>query len=60
MFSKKDLELLKEKGISEQQIENQLNYFETGFPYLKIEKVASIGSGFLQLIMPILKQNSNA
>ena len=49
MFSKKDLELLKEKGISEQQIENQLNYFETGFPYLKIEKAASIGSGILQI-----------
>lgn len=40
MFTPEDLELLKEKGISEQQIKEQLHCFETGFPYLKLEAPA--------------------
>ncbi|MBP8966941.1 MAG: DUF4301 family protein [Paludibacteraceae bacterium] len=37
--------LLQEKGIGKQQIEEQLHYFETGFPFLKIVAPAVIGNG---------------
>ena len=37
--------LLQEKGIGKQQIEEQLHYFETGFPFLKIVAPAVIGKG---------------
>ncbi len=49
MLTKQDLELLKEKGISERQIEAQLQYFEMGFPYLSIVSAASIGNGILRV-----------
>ena len=44
-----DLELLKAKGISPETIEEQLKRFETGFPYLKIKSVATIGDGIVRL-----------
>lgn len=49
MYTKEDLLLLKEKGISEQQIDTQLNYFKTGFPFLKIVSAASIDNGILSV-----------
>lgn len=49
MFTPEDLELLKEKGITEQQISEQLHCFETGFPYLKLEAPAGLGNGILSL-----------
>lgn len=48
-LDKKDVELLKEKGISLEQIESQINMFKRGFPYLPIEKAATIGDGIHQL-----------
>lgn len=44
-----DLELLKKKGISEKQIEEQLQFFIKGFPFLKIKSAASIGNGIKKL-----------
>ena len=49
MFTPEDLDLLKQKGISAQQIEEQLHCFETGFPYLKLEAPAGLGNGILSL-----------
>lgn len=49
MFTKEDLLQLQEKGISEQQIETQLNHFKTGFPFLQIVDAASINKGILSL-----------
>ena len=49
-----DLELLKAKGISPETIEEQLKRFETGFPYLKIKSVATIGDGIVRLSEPKL------
>ena len=46
-MQQQDLEQLKAKGISEQQIETQLEQFKTGFPFLKIEAPASIGKGIV-------------
>ncbi len=44
-----DLAQLKAKGISEQQLEEQLNNFRTGFPALKISAAASIGNGIISI-----------
>lgn len=47
MFTKDDIQLLSKKGISEQQIEQQLADFRKGFPFLKLDSAASIGNGIL-------------
>lgn len=49
MLTQEDLLQLQEKGISAQQIESQLNYFKTGFPFLQIIDAASIGNGIMSL-----------
>lgn len=49
MYTKQDLELLEKKGITKSQIENQLDYFKSGFPFLQIESAASIGNGILKI-----------
>ena len=41
-LSKQDLQLLQEKDISPAQIEAQLQYYVTGFPYLTIVAAASV------------------
>ncbi len=48
-FNNNDLELIKSKGITIETIEEQLNRFKTGFPYLKIRSVATIGNGIVRL-----------
>jgi len=45
MLSQKDLEQIAEKGITEEQVNSQLNEFKTGFPFLKLEAAAGIGRG---------------
>ena len=47
MLAEKDLKQIAEKGITQQQIENQLNEFKTGFPFLKLETAAGIGNGII-------------
>lgn len=49
MYTQQDLELLSEKGISQDQIDTQLNYFATGFPYLSIVAAASVGRGIMKV-----------
>lgn len=49
MFTTEDLRLLKDKQITPLQIENQLNDFKNGFPYLRIVKAASVSKGILRL-----------
>ncbi len=46
-FTQADLEQLKQKGISVEQVEDQLKRFETGFPYLRIESPSAPGAGML-------------
>lgn len=48
-YTQQDLELLREKGISQDQIDTQLNYFSTGFPYLSIVAAASVGKGIMKV-----------
>ena len=49
MFTQEDLALLQEKNISEQQINDQLNYFKNGFPFLNIVSAASVDKGILRV-----------
>ncbi|MCI6617379.1 MAG: DUF4301 family protein [Prevotella sp.] len=47
MLSEKDLRQISERGISEEQVKNQLDQFEKGFPFLKLEAAAAIGKGIV-------------
>ena len=47
MLSQQDLAQIAQKGITQEQIENQLNEFKTGFPFLRLEAAASIGHGII-------------
>lgn len=47
LFTAEDKKQLASKGISEQQVEHQLECFKTGFPFLKLEAAASIDNGIL-------------
>ena len=45
MITTQDKELLAKKGITEEQIAEQLACFRKGFPYLKLDAAASIEKG---------------
>lgn len=47
MLSQQDLKQIALKGITEEQVNSQLEQFKTGFPFLKIEAAASVGNGIL-------------
>ena len=47
MLSEKDLQQISERGISEEQVKNQLDQFEKGFPFLRLEAAAAIGKGIV-------------
>ena len=49
MLTQNDLSLLKEKGITPEQLQQQLDRFATGFPYLVLESSARVGYGILSL-----------
>ena len=56
MLSPKDLEQIAQKGISQEQIEVQLNQFKTGFPFLKLDAASSIGNGIVAPTAEEVKQ----
>ena len=47
MLTQEDREQIREKGISEEQIDRQLKCFEQGFPYLRLKEAASAGKGIV-------------
>lgn len=49
MFTENDLTLFKDRGLTVDLIENQLNAFKQGFPYLKLESAATVGNGIVRL-----------
>lgn len=49
MLKPEDLREIAAKGISEQTFEEQLNRFKTGFPFLRIKSVATVGNGIMRL-----------
>ena len=49
MFTAEDLKQLSAKGIGLEIVEQQLEYFRKGFPYLQLNRVATVGDGIRQL-----------
>jgi hypothetical protein len=49
MFTKEDLEQLFAKGIAMEVVERQLEYFRSGFPFLRIDRAATVSDGIRQL-----------
>lgn len=47
MLSQQDLSQIAAKGISEEKLNKQLEEFETGFPFLKLEAAAAVGHGIM-------------
>ena len=48
-LTSRDLNLLNEKGITEQMLNEQLARFAAGFPYLRVEAPATPGRGIMTL-----------
>ena len=55
MLTELDIKQLNAKGISVEQIEEQLNYLKKGFPYLQLQASASVEKGIL--LIPENEQN---
>ncbi len=49
MFSEKDKQQIAAQGLSISDIEQQLQHFKEGFPYMKLVAPASIGNGIIRL-----------
>ena len=49
MFTDQDLELFKQRKVSVEQIENQLESFKKGFPFLKLVSAATINNGIIRV-----------
>ena len=47
MLSQEDLRQIEAKGITPEQIDDQLKEFQTGFPFLRLEAAAAIGNGII-------------
>lgn len=56
MLTAEDKIQLQQKGITEEQIDAQLQSFRDGFPYLKLRAAASVGNGILSLTADEVKQ----
>lgn len=56
MITEQDRQILAAKGITEQQVESQLQRFATGFPFLKLEGAARQGNGILALDRNAMEQ----
>ncbi|MFZ4456408.1 MAG: DUF4301 family protein [Bacteroidales bacterium] len=60
MLNSKDLDQIQKKGISESQIEQQLQSFKSGFPFLPIEAAASVEKGVIKVDTSQVTQFSEA
>ena len=49
MLTDKDLQLIEKKGITPEMIETQLKNFANGFPWLKIDSVATVENGIVAI-----------
>jgi hypothetical protein len=48
MLSEKDLAQLSNRGISTAEVNQQIDFFKSGFPWMNLEKSATIGNGIFQ------------
>jgi len=49
MFKEKDLEQFKNKGISLEKVQEQINHFKSGFPYIQLSDAATKSNGLIVL-----------
>lgn len=49
MFTSEDIQQFENRGISIADINNQLNQFKEGFPFINLHKPATVGDGILKL-----------
>lgn len=49
MFIEKDLQQIQERGSDATTVEEQVNYFINGFPFLHLSKAATVGDGIIRL-----------
>ncbi|QLG45636.1 DUF4301 family protein [Costertonia aggregata] len=47
-FTNKDLELLQEKGIDQNEVKRQIETFKEGIPFVRLSKSAVVGDGILK------------
>ncbi len=48
-LSAQDIEFLHHRGSNEEDVLRQFHYFETGFPFARLESAAAIGNGILKI-----------
>ena len=56
-MEEKDLEMLAEKGISQEKFEEQLTMLKEGFPFLKLDAPATVGHG-ISAVSPEMEQTA--
>lgn len=56
MFSEKDLQQIAEHGLTTAIIEEQIENFKNGFPFLGLEKAATIGDGIIRADQETVKR----
>lgn len=49
MLNEHDLVQLQSRGIREEEVNQQVGYFETGFPWMALAKSATVGDGIIRL-----------
>lgn len=49
MYTPQDIEQFRLKGITESQVDMQLGYFRSGFPFLLLDRPATVGDGILAI-----------
>lgn len=56
MLSEKDLAQLSKRGITLAEVNQQVDFFKSGFPWMNLEKSASIGNGIFQFSQEQLQE----
>jgi hypothetical protein len=56
MLSEKDLAQLSTRGITPAEMNQQIDFFKSGFPWMNLEKSASIGNGIFQFSQEQLQE----
>nr|WP_321486783.1 DUF4301 family protein [uncultured Draconibacterium sp.] len=59
MFPEKDKQQIQERGSKLETVQNQIENFKKGFPYLPIEDAASVGKGIIRLSPEDLKKRGD-
>ena len=59
MLTEKDLQQIKERGSNTKTVKIQIENFRKGFPYLEVEKAATVDNGIIQLDEEGVKKRSD-